>query len=201
MATNTPSSGLSGGTGLVREFGDPKPEVGVEAEHRVGIGDVHLSMVDAGRGGTPVRREVEHHPRLWGHRGAQLDADAADVAEVQGRTLMGDFRPCRLHTPPQQPGVGGLKISFGGDAKAQPLHPRLVAALEHQTVVGGLLDSAEVDGVGVALGDDETDEVLVELDALGQVGHGQHDVTDPGDPEAWMCIAGGEFQRWAPVGG
>ncbi len=80
--------------------------------------------------------------------------------------------------------LGLLQILFAEDAHADALGLRLAApALEHEAVVAGLGDPAEVERVPVFVADDEAEQVHVEVSADRQILYGEHRMAGARDIE------------------
>src|SRR5262249_271108 len=80
--------------------------------------------------------------------------------------------------------LGFPQILFAENAHADPLGLRVTAAaLEHEAMVTGLGDAAEIERVLVLVADDEAEKIHVEISAHRQVFHRQHPVAGACDVE------------------
>ena len=68
-------------------------------------------------------------------------------------------------------------------------------ALEHEAVVAGLGDAAQIDRVLVLVADDEADEIDVEISAHREVLHGEHRMAGARDVEGRIVDGLGNAHR------
>ena len=74
-------------------------------------------------------------------------------------------------------------------SRAQATSLRLA---QHQAVVTGLLDAAEIKRVVLFRGQDQADHLLIELPARREVADGKDDMAGAGDAKSRIEIGGGE---------
>ena len=107
---------------------------------------------------------------------------------MQGAALVRDLDPFRRQSGLVEKRLGFLQILLAEDAHADALGLRLAApTLEHEAVVTGLGDAAEVERVAILVADDEAEEIDVEISARRQVLDREHRVAGARDVE-WRAV-------------
>src|ERR1700712_3087943 len=90
--------------------------------------------------------------------------------------------------------LGLVQLFFGINPEADGFGLMFaVVALDDQAVVADLFQTAKVQGVGVALSQDQTDDLLVEIAAGFQIARGDDGMTGTGDVERWVVD---RFWQW-----
>src|SRR5262245_21913982 len=110
----------------------------------------------------------------------------APLASVTCRRspLVRDLDPFRRQSGLVEKRLRLIQILLAEDAHADALGLRLAAhALEHEAVVTGLGDTAEIERVVIVVADDEAEEIHVETSARRQVPDGEHRVAGARDVE------------------
>jgi len=106
-------------------------------------------------------------------------------------------------------GFEPVEVTIHEHPQAKPRASDVLPLPQHQTVMTGLFDAAEIERVVFFRGQDEADHFLVKLPACGEVADGEDDVAGAGDAKSRIEIRGGEAHsrnllfasRREPLGG
>src|SRR5262249_56046697 len=121
--------------------------------------------------------ECDDEARYHLHGGVELDGSAAGIRDMQRAALVRHLDPFCRQAGFVEERLGFPQILFAENAHADPLGLRVTAAaLEHEAMVTGLGDAAEIERVLVLVADDEAEKIHVEISAHRQVFHRQHRV-------------------------
>jgi hypothetical protein len=83
---------------------------------------------------------------------------------VKRAALVRDLHPLRRQSGTAKMRLGLVEIVLAEDPEADPAADRRTGrALQHQAVMAGLLEPAQIDGVGGALAHHQPDQLAVEL--------------------------------------
>jgi hypothetical protein len=169
---------------LGQVFRIAKAEPAVEGAGGVGVGRKDLEVVEALGVGALEVLDVQVHAGPGFHLRAQLDLAAVGVFHVQGAALVGDLDPGGGQAFAGEELVGQVQVFLEEDAETDALAGRFALGLhQHQAVVAGFGQAAQIAGVAGLLADDEADDVDVERAAGRQVGDVEHHVAAAGDVE------------------
>ena len=131
--------------------------------------------------------EALHQSRQRFHGGAELDGRTRSVDEVQRPPLVPHLAPLVWDGGPIAIFFGAIKIAVGQDAKADGTTDRRVRRLaQHQTVVAGLLQPAQVGGVLVAAREHKPENVAIRSTTGVKVPARQNDVANPSYIKRWI---------------
>jgi hypothetical protein len=141
-------------------------------------------MIETLRHRAMVMLERHDEARLDLHGGAELDRCAACVGDVQRAALVWNLDPFRRQAGLLEKDLGLLQVLLGEDAHPDTLGLRRAArALEHEAVVAGLGDAAQIERVLVLVADDEAEQVHVEIAGDREVLDRQHGMAGARDVE------------------
>ena len=88
---------------------------------------------------------------------------------MQRAALMRHLGPRRRATVRLEEGLEPVEIGIHEDAQAEPRAGDVLALAQHQAVVAGLLDAAEVERVVLFRSQDQADHLLIEKAARREV--------------------------------
>ena len=163
---------------------EPKAHAHPEFTGLLNVRDQQLEVIEPLRHRTAVLREGDEEARLHLHGGAKFDRRAACVRDMQRSALMRDVDPFRRQSGLVEKCLRFLQILLAEDAHADALGLRLAApTLEHEAVVTGLGDAAEIERIAILVADDEAEEIHVEISACRQVADREHRMAGARDVE------------------
>jgi hypothetical protein len=140
-----------------------------------------------------VQVELRERARHGRHAGAEFERHAAQVGRPQGAALVRHLGPLRRTTRGIEMGLEPVEILLAEYPHADALAcRRLARAAQHQAVVAGLLEAAQVESVGRLLGGDEADDLGIEQPAHLQVLDGQDHMTRARDVERRVVVGPGQ---------
>ena len=103
-------------------------------------------MVDAVRGAAAMQMELGEHARHDRHGRAEFQRHAGDVVGMQRLALMRNVGPCRRAAFALEECLQMIEVVFAEHAHADARAcRRLAGAPQHQAVMAGLLDAAQID--------------------------------------------------------
>ena len=174
-------------------LGVAEAELAVEVAQRMAVRREDLEVVDALRVRALEQLALQVQALAGLHLRAQLEPGADRVGHVQRTPLVRHLRPFGRQAALLEVRVGGVQVLLEEDAEADALAGDLAAGLhQHQAVVAGLGQAAQVALGGRLFGDDEADDVCVEVAAALQVRDVQSDVARPRDVEGRTQVDGGQ---------
>ena len=103
-----------------------------------------LIMVDALGAAAAMRAEGGDHARHHRHGRAELERRADRIGDLQRAALMRHLGPGRGATFRVEKGLAPVEIGLGEHAHADARAGGFVALAQHQAVMAGLLDAAEI---------------------------------------------------------
>ncbi|MNL22567.1 hypothetical protein D3C87_1439190 [compost metagenome] len=145
-------------------FGDAKTHLSVEIGLLLHVRHLDLVVVEAHRRATFEVLKLRVHARRRGHRGAELHRGAGRVIDQQRTALMRHFDPAGRQAFGFIEVRGLVQLFFGVHPKTDGFGRVLaVVALDHQTVVANLFQTAEIQGVGIAFGQHQANDLFVKI--------------------------------------
>src|SRR5262245_35023148 len=165
-------------------FGQPEAHAHPELARLLHVGHQQLEMIEPLRHRAMVMLERDDEARLDLHGGAELDRGTAGVADVERAALVRNLDPFRRQAGLLKKRLGLLQVLLGEDAHPDALGLRRApCALEHETVVAGLGNAAQIERVLVLVADDEAEQVHVEISGDREVLDRQHGMAGARDVE------------------
>ena len=148
-----------------------QPEAGrhVELGRLAHVGREDLIVVDPMRGAAAMQMELREH--AWHHRHgrAELQRHAGHILRVQRLALMRNVGPGRRAAFALKERLQMIEIVLAKHPHADACAGRRIAgAPQHQAVMTGFLDAAQIDRVAILLGHDKADHLGVEQPAASR---------------------------------
>ena len=107
---------------------------------------------------------------------------------MERASLVRSLDPLRRQAGLVEIGLRLFQILLGKAAHADALGKRRAGALEHERVMAGLGDAAQVDRILVLVADDKADQIDIEGAALRQVFDVQHGMAGARDVEGRIVV-------------
>ena len=169
---------------VLEVLGVAEPQGAVELTQPVHVRGQHLVVVQPLRVRALVLLEVDVQPRPGLHGRAQLQRRADRIAHVQRAALVRHVHPLGRQVPVPEVPVGDVQVVLEEHPEPDPAGRAAVGGLlQHQAVVARLGQPAQVDRRVVLLGHHQTQDLGVEVAALGQVGDIEPDMAGAADVE------------------
>ena len=155
-------------------FGQTKAEPHIKLELLAHIGNQNLKMIDSLRHRATMMAEIHQQSRPGLHRSAEFKRHAARIAHMQRLALIWPLDPLRRQARLLEIGLCFHQIFFSEATHADALGFRRIGALEHQAVVAGFGNAAEIDRVLVFIANDQADQIGIKRAAFREVLDVQH---------------------------
>ena len=159
-------------------------ERGVKIGRRLDVGRGDLDMVEALRAAAMEFVEALHQPRQRFHRDAEFDRRARAVMKAKRAALVRQVEPAVLDVVAVEISLGGVEVAIGQHPETDGLTDRRGGgSAQHQAVVAGFFEPAQIGGIIVAVRQHQTEHVAIEGAARVEIAARQHHVADARDVE------------------
>src|SRR3984893_3209099 len=160
-------------------FAQPEACRGVKLAHLADIRRQDLIVVEPQRRAAGMAGELRDHARHHRHGGAEFQQRSGRIDRMQRSTLMRDVRPRRRAAARFKEPLELVEVLLGEHTQAEARAADIAPFTQHEAVVTGLLDAAEVERVVFFRSQDQAYNPLIELPARRQVADGKNDMACP----------------------